>query len=117
MVKSDQFYLYHIQSSLRKIGSYIEEIDYDKFVNTSLIHDAVLRQLGILGEASKQLTPDFKKEHSRIFWKEIAGLRDKIIHQYFGVDFELVWKTLKEDLPILQDFITELNPKMDDTVS
>ncbi|MBN2157706.1 MAG: DUF86 domain-containing protein [Candidatus Lokiarchaeota archaeon] len=99
---------------MEKIDSYIKDVDYDKFVNTSLIHDAVLRQLGIIGEASKQLSSDFKNEHSRILWKEIAGMRDKIIHQYFGVDFELVWKTLKEDLPILQEFVKEINPKMED---
>lgn len=72
-----------------------------------MIHDAVIRQLEIIGEATKNLSEDLIKEHKVIPWKEIAGMRDKLIHQYFGVDFDLVWKTLKTDIPTLQQYIQD----------
>ena len=106
-VKSDKFYMQHIIGAISKIDTYIKGVNFEQFQDNSLIHDAVIRQLEIIGEASKNLSEDLIKKQTFIPWKEIAGMRDKLIHQYFGVDFELVWKTLKTDIPTLQKFIQD----------
>ncbi len=69
---------------------------------------AVLRGLEIIGEAVKNLSEELKKKHTNILWKEIAGMRDKLIHQYFGVNLDLVWETIKTKLPELRNQISRI---------
>lgn len=66
------------------------------------MQDAVIRQIEIIGEASKQISPELKKKHSDVPWKDISGMRDKLIHSYLGVDVESVWATVEKDLPKLK---------------
>ena len=70
--------------------------------------DAVVRNLEIIGEAVKRLSAGFRSEHADVPWKRIAGMRDKVIHDYFGVDFRLVWETVEKDLPLLLQRIKNL---------
>jgi len=106
-VKNDSFYIEHILKSISKIEHYISNVNFEKFQEKSIIHDAVIRQLEIIGEATKNLSEDFTKKHNNIPWRFMAGMRDKLIHQYFGVDFDLIWKTLETDIPVLQKYIKE----------
>ena len=106
-MKSDIVYLKHILDAISKIESYILNVDFDQFQKKSIIHDAVIRQLEIIGEATKSLSDDLIQKHTVIPWKDIAGMRDKLIHQYFGIDFGLVWNTLKTDIPTLQTYIKD----------
>lgn len=71
---------------------------------------AVIRSLEIIGEASKKLPNQFKSEHSEIQWKSISGMRDKLIHDYFGIDLDLVWDVIKTKIPELNDFIYKIIP-------
>ena len=68
----------------------------------------MIRQLEIIGEAVKRLSSDFRDKHSRIPWKDIAGMRDELIHDYFGVDIEAVWVTVEQDIPELQADVRNL---------
>ncbi|MEM2882202.1 MAG: HepT-like ribonuclease domain-containing protein [Candidatus Bathyarchaeia archaeon] len=72
---------------------------------------AVLRALEIIGEATKNLSEELKSEHRRIPWKDIAGMRDKLIHEYFGVDLELIWETIERELPELKGEILKILKK------
>ena len=106
-MKNDLFYIEHILKSISKIEDYISNVNFEKFQEKSIVHDAVIRQLEIIGEATKNLSEDFTKKHNSIPWRYMAGMRDKLIHQYFGVDFNLIWNTLETDIPVLQKYIKE----------
>jgi len=69
---------------------------------------AVIRCLEVIGEAAKRIPPSLRKEHSEVPWRGMMGMRDKVIHGYFGVDAEVVWRTVKEDLPLLREAIAAL---------
>jgi uncharacterized protein with HEPN domain len=68
-----------------------------------MVHDAVIRQFEIIGEATKNLSDDFRIKNGSVPWKDLAGFRDKLIHQYFGVDLSLVWCSVVDDIPVLID--------------
>ena len=109
--KNDTIYLLHISDALSKIEQYVQGVDEKKFLKTSLIHDAVIRQLEIVGEAVKNLSTEIRDADSSIPWKDIAGMRDKLIHHYFGVDIQAVWTTATEDVPQLREEIQAILDK------
>ena len=74
----------------------------EEFLENELVQDAVVRNIEIIGEAVKNIPEDFKKKQNEVPWKDIAGMRDRIAHFYFGIDYELVWLTVKEDIPSLE---------------
>lgn len=108
MQKDDEVYLRHILDAIMKIEEYTEDIEYEDFVEQLLVQDGVIRQLEIMGEATKRLSIDFRNEHSNIPWRDIAGMRDKLIHDYLGVDIDTVWDTVVEDIPSLKKQIEEI---------
>ena len=73
-----------------------------------MVQDGVIRQVGIVGEAAKHLSPEFREKDMDMPWKDIAGMRDKLIHDYFGVDTEAVWETAMRDIPILKAKVTSI---------
>ena len=79
------------------------------FSVNELVQDAVIRNIEIIGEASKKISSDTKQIFYEIPWREIAGMRDKLIHDYLGVDVEVVWRTITEDIPILEKQIKEID--------
>lgn len=98
-MKDNQVYLKHILDAILKIELYIKDADYNNFLTNSMIQDAVIRQIEIIGEAVKNLSFDLKDKYPYIQWKDIAGMRDKLIHDYFGVDIDAVWDTAIGDIP------------------
>lgn len=86
MEKNPIIYLRHIQDCIGKIREYTRGLDEDGFLNNTMIQDAVIRNFEIIGEATKQLNSDFREKYPAIEWKKIAGMRDKLIHDYIGVD-------------------------------
>jgi uncharacterized protein with HEPN domain len=102
MPHDDRVYLQHILDSILRIESYLHTVDEATFHQQSMIQDAVVRQIEIIGEAVKPLSPTLRGLHPDIPWQDIARMRDKLIHDYFGVDLEKVWDTTKTDIPPLK---------------
>lgn len=98
----DEIYLRHIVDSIRRIQEYTKG-GYDAFMASTLIQDAVVRNLEIIGEATKALSPSFRAAHPEIPWASMAGMRDVLIHGYMGVDLDIVWDVVANRLdPLLE---------------
>jgi uncharacterized protein with HEPN domain len=100
-MKSDLAYIRHMIDSIKKIESY-SSVGKEEFLTVSHWQDAIIRNLEILGEASKRLSKPLKSRYPDIQWRNIAGLRDVLIHDYMGVDLSTVWNVVEHNLPILK---------------
>jgi len=103
-MKRDQLYLKHILGAIQRIKDYVS-VGYDDFISHSHWQDAVIRQLEIIGEATKLISTDLRVLHSEVPWRRIAGLRDILIHGYMGVDLEAVWQITQKNIPELEKHI------------
>lgn len=102
------FFLNHIVESIQNIEEFSENIDKEDLEEDKLRKSAIVRQIEIIGEAAKNIPLEFTKKYPKIPWNEMARMRDKLIHHYFGVDFNIVWKVMTEDLPILKKDISKI---------
>ena len=91
-----------IRESIAKIERYTAGLDQAGFEADDKSVDAVVRNLEIIGEAARQLPEEFTRQHKQIEWRKIAGLRNRIVHAYFGLDLEIIWQILRSDLPALK---------------
>jgi len=103
MEKDDTVYLQHVLDAINTIEEYLQGVNEEKFKATRLLQDGVIRQIEIIGEAVRHISKDTRKKYREIPWQDIAGMRDKLIHDYFGVDIEKVWDTAREDLSVLKE--------------
>ncbi|MFZ4859435.1 MAG: DUF86 domain-containing protein [Desulfuromonadaceae bacterium] len=108
MIRDDQVYLEHIMDALEQITAYTHGMDDEAFRTNRMVQDAVIRQFEIVGEATKNLSARFRESHSGLPWKDLAGFRDKLIHQYFGVDLSTVWQSVVDDVPFLLDEVQKI---------
>ena len=108
MKKDNRVYLEHILDAITQIKTYLKDLDYKAFNNSRLIQDAVIRELEIIGEATKNLSENIRKKDPNIPWRDIAGMRDKLIHGYMGVNIDDVWKTANEEVIDLEKQLKEL---------
>ena len=92
----------HILESMEWIEKYTKNTSENDFIKSTQTQDSVIRRLEIIGEAIGNFPEEIKKEHPNIRWNEISGMRNFLIHEYFGVDLQLVWNTIKNDLPKLK---------------
>jgi len=106
--KDDRVFLHHIFEAIQRIKEYTKHLSYEDFLNNNLVQDATIRQIEIIGEATKHISEKFRNIHKTIPWRDIAGMRDKLIHGYFGVDLDAVWKTVTEDIPFLEEQFHEI---------
>lgn len=93
------FYLEDMHESMLRIQEYIDDLTFLEFREKSLVTDAVIRNLEIIGEASKNVPVSIKNKYPQIPWKQMYGLRNFVVHEYFGIDFENIWKIISDDLP------------------
>ncbi|MBD1401277.1 DUF86 domain-containing protein [Pelovirga terrestris] len=108
MSRDDHAYLLHIIDAINQIETYLAGIAYDDFLTSRMHQDAVIRQLEILGEATKNISMDTRDRNPDIPWKDMAGMRDILIHQYFGVDMGSVWDSANTDIPTIKPLLKEL---------
>lgn len=99
MKRDVSIYLKDILENMERAENFVKDAGYDEFVKDEKMHYAVIRCIEIIGEAAKHMPKNMKEKYPSIPWKDIAGMRDKVIHFYFGVNLESVWETVKEDIP------------------
>ena len=107
--KSDGIYVMHIADSLQDIVDFLSGKDYSDFVESKLLINAVVRSFEIAGEATKNLTDEFRLAHPEIDWSGMAGFRDVLIHQYFGIDLPNVWEVVVNFIPETLSKLKELD--------
>jgi uncharacterized protein with HEPN domain len=107
MSKEPKEYLRHIQDECLFIISVSQELKYDDFIANETLKRAVVRSLEIIGEATKKIPADFKVKWSSIEWKNMAGMRDRLIHDYIGVNYSIVWDVMLNKIPNLNKQISE----------
>jgi len=107
--RDDTVYLKHIRDAGQRIESYLDGVSEDEFLEAPLIQDAVIRQIQVIGEAAKRLAAAFRGSTSDIPWSDIAGMRDKLVHDYMGVDLDAVWDTAIRDVPALMSQVEQLS--------
>ena len=107
MSKDPKEFLRHILDECSYIISVSEGLSYDDFLENETLKRAVVRSLEIIGEATKKIPADFKVKWNSIQWKNMAGMRDRLIHDYIGVNYAIVWDVMKNKIPDMHNQISE----------
>lgn len=100
--------LQDMREAMQKIASYTEGMDFDAFLADTKTCDAVVRNVEIIGEACKQLPETYKEDHPQMPWAQMVGMRNRIVHDYTGVDLGIIWHVVTDSLPALADEIANL---------
>jgi len=112
MLRNLHLYLNDIIQSIDKISKYIQGYTFEKFVKDDKTIDAVIRNFSIIGEAGNRIPEDIKEKYPKLPWHEIVGMRNKVIHEYFGLNDEILWKTIQDDLPRLKKELLKISKKI-----
>jgi len=108
MRKNFKVYFEDMLDAILNIEEYVGNTGFEEFRKSKLVRDAVIRNLEIIGEAAKNIPKEIKEEHSEIQWREIAGLRDILIHRYFDVNIRILWDVIKDKLPYLKKEVSKI---------
>lgn len=108
-MEKDKVYVKHVLDSIASIERFLARKDYGAFYEDELLQNGVIRELEIIGEAVKHLSNEFKASIPNLPWKDIAGMRDKLIHDYFSVDLDAVWKAATKDIEELKNELLKTN--------
>jgi len=105
--KDDSIYIEHMLECILRINQYVE--NKEQFYQSHLVQDAVVRNLQVMAESSQRLSADTKKKYPEIPWKNISGFRNILVHGYLGVDLEIIWSVVVQELPDLEAVLTKIN--------
>ena len=108
MYRNYNLYLNDILAAIKSIERFVEDMDFEKFVKDDKTSSAVIRKFEIIGEATKNIPDEIREKYPNIPWKEMAGMRDRLIHFYFGIKYELVWETIKKEIPKIKPLIKKI---------
>ena len=106
--REDKLLLEDILKSIELMEEYIQNVSRKEFMSSNMYLDLVIRRLEVIGEAVSNLSRELQEKYSDIPWQEISGMRNKLIHEYFGVDRDLVWETATKDIPVFKKNVQEL---------
>ena len=107
-MKDDKIYIEHILQSIDRIEAYLSGKDHQSFSDDFMTQDAVVRQLEIIGEATKRISKELRNLNPLVPWSDMAGMRDILIHDYIDVDIDIVWKTASESIVMLKNLLQNL---------
>ena len=108
-MKNDLVYLNHIKEFCEDLKCYLFEIkDFEELKKSKLYQDAIIRKLELIGEASNHISDELKVRYNDIPWNKIKGMRNRLIHAYFGIDLNLIWEVLIKDIPLLEKQIKNI---------
>lgn len=108
MQRTYKVYLSDILEAIQNIQQYTENLSFEDIRKSKMVRDAVIRNLEIIGEAVKNIPDEIKSKYPEIAWRKVAGLRDRLIHRYFEVDFEILWDVITAELPDLKNKISAI---------
>lgn len=108
MKRNYTIFIKDIWKSIESIEEFVKELNYEDFKKDDKTVSAVIRKLEIIGEATKNIPKDIQKKHPKLNWRGMSGMRDKLIHEYFGVDTEILWEVIKEDIPSIKPLIKKI---------
>lgn len=104
----DMDYIRHMQDEILYISAQAEHLEFEDLIKNETLKRAIIRSIEIIGEASKKLSPEFKNKHPEVEWRAMGGMRDKLIHDYFGIDYYIVWDVIKNEIPILKESLEKI---------
>ncbi len=104
----DVIYLGDILDAIRRIEGYTAGVKKKEFIEHLMMQDAVMRQIEIIGEASNSVSDEFQEKHPELPWFQMRGIRNKIVHDYRGINLQVIWETVKNDLPALKKQVEEI---------
>jgi len=107
-MRNHKLYLEDIAEALHAIEKFVDGMDYEEFKVDDKTSSAVIRKFEIIGEAAKNIPEQIKQAYPSVPWREMAGMRDRLIHFYFGIKYELVWQTIKDVIPQLKSLIQKI---------
>ena len=111
-MRNYKIYISDILDCIHYIADFIGESDYDEFISDNKTSSAVILKLIVIGEATKNVPGTIREKYPDVPWKSVTGLRDKIAHGYFGIDYEIIWEVIKSQLPKLEPRIAEILDEM-----
>lgn len=108
MTKDNSVYLLHIRDALQQIVDYTRGVSEEQFRQSRLLQDGIVRELEIVGEASRNLSDEFRHGHEEVPWAQIIGLRNRITHEYFNLNLDIIWEIVRDDVPTLKQQVLNL---------
>jgi uncharacterized protein with HEPN domain len=107
-MRNPKLYLKDILTAMDAIEQFVEGVDFETFKNDDMMSSAVIRKFEIVGEATKNIPEEIRQKYPAIPWKDMSGMRDRLIHFYFGIKYELVWETIKKEIPKVKPLVKKI---------